>query len=121
MRLINHDAKSQVNDKKSPTRKSLRLHFELSVNSLSLKHSVGSSEEFSSGDNTESFFCFETGVKKMDKYIGLSLVHVQNWGGGGGGWWQAVSLGGGVTVMEKWEILVGWVTKVRLKCTKKLG
>ena len=24
------------------------------------------------------------------------------------GEWQAVSLGGGVTVMEKWEILVGW-------------
>ena len=35
--------------------------------------------------------------------------------------WQAVSLGGGVTVIEKWEILVGWVTKVCLKCTKKLG
>ena len=29
------------------------------------------------------------------------LVHVQNFGG-----WQAVSLGGGVTVMEKREILV---------------
>ena len=29
---------------------------------------------------------------------------------------------GGVTVMEKREIfLVGWVTKVCLKCTKKLG
>ena len=28
--------------------------------------------------------------------------------------------GGGVTVMEKREILVGWVTKVCLKCTKKL-
>ena len=39
----------------------------------------------------------------------------------GGGGWQAVSLGGGVTVMEKREILVGWVTKVCLKCTKKLG
>ena len=37
------------------------------------------------------------------------------WGG------QAVSLGGGVTVMEKWEILAGWVTKVCLKCTEKLG
>ena len=43
-------------------------------------------------------------------------VHVQNFGG-----WQAVSLGGGVTVMEKWEILAGWVTKVCLKCTKKVG
>ena len=32
-----------------------------------------------------------------------------------------MSLGGGVTVMEKREILVGWVTKVCLKCTKKLG
>ena len=29
--------------------------------------------------------------------------------------------GGGVTVMEKREILLGWVTKVCLKCTKKLG
>ena len=28
---------------------------------------------------------------------------------------------GGVTVMEKREILVGWVTKVCLKCTKMLG
>ena len=46
----------------------------------------------------------------------LTLVHVQNFGG-----WQAVSLGCGVTVMEKREILVGWVTKVCLKCTKKLG
>ena len=40
------------------------------------------------------------------------------WGGGG---WQAVSLGGGMTVMEKREILGGWVTKECLKCTKKLG
>ena len=32
-----------------------------------------------------------------------------------------MSIGGGVTVMEKREILVGWVTKVCLKCTKKLG
>ena len=32
-----------------------------------------------------------------------------------------MSLGGGVTVMEKREILVGWVTKVCLKCTKKAG
>ena len=32
-----------------------------------------------------------------------------------------MSLGGGVTVMEKREILVGWVTKVCLKSTKKLG
>ena len=46
----------------------------------------------------------------------VNLVHVQNFGG-----WQAVSLGGGVTVMEKRKILVGWVTKVCLKCTKKLG
>ena len=38
------------------------------------------------------------------------------WGG-----WQAVPLGGGMTVMEKREILLGWVTKVCLKCTKKLG
>ena len=37
------------------------------------------------------------------------------WGG-----WQAVSLGGGVAVMEKRDILVGWATKVCLKCTKKL-
>ena len=29
--------------------------------------------------------------------------------------------GGGVTDMEKLEILAGWVTKVCLKCTKKLG
>ena len=35
--------------------------------------------------------------------------------------WQVLSLGGGVTVMEKREILVGWVTNVCLKCTKKLG
>ena len=46
------------------------------------------------------------------------LVHVQNFFLGG---WQAVSLGGGVTVMEKQEILAGWVTKVCLKCTEKLG
>ena len=39
----------------------------------------------------------------------------------GGGAWQAVSHRGGVTVMEKGKILVGWVTKVCLKCTKKLG
>ena len=32
-----------------------------------------------------------------------------------------MSLGGGVTVMEKREILVGWVTKVCLKFKKKLG
>ena len=32
-----------------------------------------------------------------------------------------MSLGGGVTVMEKREILVGWVTKVCLKCTKSWG
>ena len=32
-----------------------------------------------------------------------------------------MSLGGGVTVMEKREILVGWVTKICLKCTKKAG
>ena len=38
------------------------------------------------------------------------------WGG-----WQAVSFGGGVTVMEKQEILVGWVTKVCLKMYKKVG
>ena len=37
------------------------------------------------------------------------------------GGWQAMSLGGGVTVMEKREILAGWVTKVCLKCTKKAG
>ena len=49
-------------------------------------------------------------------------VHVQNFFfGGGAGGWQAVSLGGGVTVMTKREILVGCVTKVCLKCTKKLG
>ena len=30
-------------------------------------------------------------------------------------------LGGGVTVMEKREILVGWVTKVCLKCTERAG
>ena len=55
----------------------------------------------------------EYGVSEVLKID--SLVHVQNFGG-----WQAVSLGGGVTVMEKREILVGWVTKVCLKCTKKL-
>ena len=32
-----------------------------------------------------------------------------------------MSLGGGVTVMEKREILVGWVTKVCLKCTERSG
>ena len=32
-----------------------------------------------------------------------------------------MSLGGGVTVIEKREILVGWVTKICLKCTKKAG
>ena len=32
-----------------------------------------------------------------------------------------MSLGGGVTVMEKREILVAWVTIVCLKCTKKAG
>ena len=32
-----------------------------------------------------------------------------------------MSLGGGVTVMEKREILAGWVTKVCLKCKKKAG
>ena len=32
-----------------------------------------------------------------------------------------MSLGGDVTVMGKREILVGWVTNVCLKCTKKLG
>ena len=43
-------------------------------------------------------------------------VHVQNFEG-----WQAVSLGGGMTVMEKWEIVVGWVTKVCLKCAERAG
>ena len=32
-----------------------------------------------------------------------------------------MSLGGGMTVIEKREILVGWVTKVCLKCTKTWG
>ena len=32
-----------------------------------------------------------------------------------------MSLEDGVTVVEKRKILVGWVTKVCLKCTKKLG
>ena len=32
--------------------------------------------------------------------IARVLVHVQNFFFGGGGGWQAVSLGGGVTVME---------------------
>ena len=50
----------------------------------------------------------------------VSQVYVQNFFFGGGGW-QVVSLGGGVTVMEKREILVGWVTKVCLKCTKSWG
>ena len=45
-------------------------------------------------------------------------MHVQNFRGGG---WQAVSLGGGVTFMEKQEILVGWVTKLCLKMYKKAG
>ena len=35
--------------------------------------------------------------------------------GGGKPW------GGVMTVMEEWEILVGWVTKVCLKRTKKAG
>ena len=37
------------------------------------------------------------------------------------GGWQAVSLRGGMTVTEQREILAGWVTKVCLKCTEKLG
>ena len=45
-------------------------------------------------------------------------MQVQNFFGGG---WQAVSLGGGVTVMEKREILVRWVTKICLKSAEKLG
>ena len=32
-----------------------------------------------------------------------------------------MSLGSSMTVMEKREILAGWVTKVCLKCTKKAG
>ena len=32
-----------------------------------------------------------------------------------------MSLEGGVTVIEKRKILVGWVTKICLKCTKKGG
>ena len=32
-----------------------------------------------------------------------------------------MSLGGGVTVMEKREIFAGRVTKVCLKCAEKLG
>ena len=55
-------------------------------------------------------YCFNFGLP-------LCTFRIFFWGGG----WQAVSFGGGVTVMEKREILVGWVTKVCLKCTKKLG
>ena len=51
--------------------------------------------------------------------IHIFLVHVQIFFLGGG--WQAVSLEGGVTVMEKREILAGWVTKVCLKMYKKAG
>ena len=54
----------------------------------------------------------------MPQIFYFFLVHVQNFFLGG---WQAVSLGGGVTVMEKREILAGWVTNVCLKCTKKAG
>ena len=61
-------------------------------------------------------YAYFTHVDQLDE---TTLVYVQNFFGGGG--WQAVSLGGGVTVMEKREIFVGWVTKVCLKCTKKLG
>ena len=32
-----------------------------------------------------------------------------------------MSLGGGVTVLEKTGNLAAWVTKVCLKCTEKLG
>ena len=57
-----------------------------------------------------------TNKRYENTWTTLKSVHVQNFGE-----WQAVSLGGGVTVMEKREIFVGWVTKVCLKCTKKLG
>ena len=53
---------------------------------------------------------------RVEQSTSLGKVHVQNFRG-----WQAVSLGGGVTVMEKRETLAGWVTKVCLKCTEKLG
>ena len=59
-------------------------------------------------------FCIEGNIYENSRCH--SLRYFQNFGG-----WQAMSLGGGVTVMEKWEILVGWVTKVCLKCTKSWG
>ena len=63
--------------------------------------------------------CFNYSGLKVIRFDPVqTLVHVQNFGGGG---WQAVSLGGGVTVMEKREILGEWLTKQCLKCTKKLG
>ena len=52
-------------------------------------------------------------------FLEMAQVHVQNFFFGGG--WQAVSLGGGLTVMEKREILVRWVTKVCLQCKKSWG
>ena len=50
-----------------------------------------------------------------------ALVYVQNFFGAGGGGGKPWPFGAGVTVMEKWEILVGWVTKVCLKCTERAG
>ena len=52
----------------------------------------------------------------LTRIASLTLVQVQNFGG-----WQAVSLGGGVTVMKKRDILLGWVTKVCLNVQKSWG
>ena len=61
--------------------------------------------------------------KKMKNYLSITCsftgAHSEFFFGGVG--WQAVSLRGGVTVMEKREILAGWVTKVCLKLYKKLA
>ena len=73
----------------------------------------------SGDDNIKLKFVSVVIPEKM--VIRIFLVHVQNFIFFGGGGRQAVSLRGGVTVMEKREILVGWVTKVCLKCTEKLG
>ena len=59
----------------------------------------------------------QTSTPNLNNFMTKSSARSEFFFGG----WQAVSLGGGVTVMGKREILVGWVTKVCLKCTKKLG
>ena len=58
---------------------------------------------------------------RLPKYVSARLLHEALCTFRILGGWQAVSLEGGVTVMEKREILAGWVTNVCLKCTKKAG